>query len=131
MRAFRLAIAAFAWLSVGAAAAPAAEETAPSLTAVTADLRENTLSGEEIRGITALSSVRVVDLQSLSGADRQELEETLRESEDNFAEVRTAIEANEAIEAELRKRDVSLSNVTAVTRAETGALTVYMNAPVP
>ena len=98
--------------------------------AILKDLRENNLSAEEIRSIDAISSVRVVSLAGFSGADLQRLDETLRKTEDNFAEVRTAIVANEAVEAVLRKQDVPLSRVIAMTRSKTGGVTFFTGEPV-
>ncbi|MCT7376273.1 hypothetical protein [Chelativorans salis] len=93
------------------------------------DLRENNLSAEEIQGVTSIPSLRIASLNALSGADRQQLEEILRDTEDGFAEVRTAIEANETLEAQLKDRAVPVSNVVAVTRTETGAITIYTGKP--
>jgi len=104
---------------------PSESQEAMEPAAILKDLRENNLSAEEIRSIDSLSSVRVVSLADFSGPDLQALDETLRKTEDNFAEVRTAIVANEAVEAALNKQGVPLSRVIAMTRSETGGVTFF------
>ena len=93
------------------------------------DLRENSLSAEEIRGVTALGPVRVVSLAGFSGADLQKLQETLRATEDNFAEVRVAVERNETFKEVLGKSGVASSDIVAITRSKDGALTIYTGEP--
>jgi hypothetical protein len=93
------------------------------------DLSANSLSAEEIRFVSRVPRVRVISLGDFAGADLQRLEEVLRETEDGFAEVQTAIEANEAFEARLREENVDLYSVVAVTRNEQEEFTIYTDVP--
>ena len=95
------------------------------------DLRENSLSAEEIRGSQPFRTMEVVSLAEFSGRELQVLQDILMNTEDGFAEVRTAMEANEMFEAALRDRNVPISDVTAATYSADGIVTVYTNIPSP
>jgi hypothetical protein len=113
------------FLVLGASHATAQEDAGE----VMADLSANNLSAEEIRFVSRVPGVRVISLGDFAGADLQRLEEVLRDTEDGFAEVQTAIEANEAFEARLREENVDLYSVVAVTRNEQEEFTVYTDVP--
>jgi hypothetical protein len=113
------------FLVLGASDATAQEDAGE----VMADLSANNLSAEEIRFVSRVPRVRVISLGDFAGADLQRLEEVLRDTEDGFAEVQTAIEANEAFEARLREENVDLYSVVAVTRNEQEEFTIYTDVP--
>jgi hypothetical protein len=113
------------FLVLGASDATAQEDAGE----VMADLSANNLSAEEIRFVSRVPRMRVISLGDFAGADLQRLEEVLRDTEDGFAEVQTAIEANEAFEARLREENVDLYSVVAVTRNEQEEFTVYTDVP--
>ncbi len=126
-RALGALFAAAAALSVGQAALAQPIETP----AILADIRDNSLSAEEIRGMPAVGEVRIVSLADLSGRELQQLQDILLNTEDGFAEVRTAMEANEVFEAELRRREADISDVHAATVSAGGDVTVYTDVPSP
>ncbi|MEM5473563.1 hypothetical protein WNZ14_17670 [Hoeflea sp. AS60] len=107
----------------------AGQKTGPSNAAILEDLRQNSLSSNEILAITAADEVEFVSLESFSGAGRQELEETLGSTEDGMGEVQTAFAWNETLEAVLDERDVMIRDLVAATRSDTGTLTVYIDMP--
>jgi hypothetical protein len=113
------------FLVLGASDATAQEDAGE----VMADLSANNLSAEEIRFVSRVPGVRVISLGDFAGADLQRLEEVLRDTEDGFAEVQTAIEANEAFEARLREENIDLYSVVAVTRNEQEEFTIYTDVP--
>jgi hypothetical protein len=113
------------FLVLGASDATAQEDAGE----VMADLSANNLSAEEIRFVSRVPRMRVISLGDFAGADLQRLEEVLRDTEDGFAEVQTAIEANEAFEARLREENVDLYSVVAVTRNEQEEFTIYTDVP--
>ncbi|MCO6187770.1 hypothetical protein [Rhizobium sp. L1K21] len=98
---------------------------------VVTDIAQNSMSAEEILQEDAITSVRVVTLADFEGARLQDLQDTLGNAEDNFAEVRSAIVRNEAWEKKLLERGVSIDDVRAVTRDPTGAVTFYVHMPSP
>lgn len=117
-------------LCIALAATPvAAQETTPSAGEILADLRQNSLSAEEILGVDAPGPVTVVSLEDFKGSDLQRLEEVLGGTEDGFAEVQTAIERNEALEIVGQRGDLPLGDLVAATRSETGEVTLYTNIP--
>lgn len=111
------------------AASFASQENEASTYAILDDLRRNSLSAEEIRGVTKPIDVRVVALESFSGADLEKLDDTLRKTEDGFGEVQAAIASNETLESILGENDVRISDLVAVTRSETGKVTIYIDKP--
>lgn len=107
----------------------AAQEDGRSNIEILTDLREDNLSAEQILGIDAPDSVAIFSLDDFAGEDLQRLQDTLQGTEDGFAEVQTAIARNEALEAIVSKKDVAVSDLVAVTRSDTGDLSVYVNLP--
>ena len=101
----------------------------PSNNEIIIDLRQNSLSAEEILNENMIASMRVVSLADFRGRQLQALEDTLNHTEDNFAEVRTAIGRNEAWQYELEQTGTALNDVRAVTRDEAGRVTVYIDLP--
>lgn len=101
---------------------------AEDIDAVVADLQRNNLTAEEIRLDNSLKTLTIVDLSQFRGEDLQALQEVLEDTEDGFAEIQTAIEANETFEGPLREAGVDVWDVTAATRDE-GRVTVYTNMP--
>ena len=118
---------AFAAAALFAAGAFAQESAAPE--AIIQDLRNNNLSAEDIRFAEPADTPEIVSLGEFSGDDLQRLQETLLNTEDGFAEVRTAVQANEAFQAALRRQDVAISSVAAITRGEGGEVTIYTDLP--
>ena len=117
-------------LCTALAATPvAAQQTTPSAGEILADLRQNSLSAEEILGVDSPGPVTVVSLEDFKGSDLQRLEEVLGGTEDGFAEVQTAFERNEALEIAARRGDLTLGDLVATTRSETGEVTLYTNMP--
>ncbi|MEX0407517.1 hypothetical protein ABGN05_17795 [Aquibium sp. LZ166] len=106
-------------------------QTLPVARDIIVDLRENSLSAEEIRGSQPFRTMEIVSLADFEGRELQVLQDILRNTEDGFAEVRTAMEANEMFEAALRERNVPISDVTAATYSADGIVTVYTNVPSP
>ncbi|MDN2565436.1 hypothetical protein N1F89_04315 [Aquibium sp. A9E412] len=98
----------------------------PEQQEILADIRDNNMSAEEIRGEPLVGAVTVVDLSGFRGeGDLQALQRILDNAEDEFAEIRTAIAVNEHFEAAIEDKDVPVSKVIAVTRQEDAAITVY------
>ena len=96
---------------------------------IIADLRDNSMSAEEIRTLDRFDRLEVVDVSGFTqGNQIQILQETLRDTEDGFGEVQTAIAANELVEVEIERRSVSLRRVFAATRSDDGVITVYFGA---
>lgn len=126
VRKIAYALAAIAFFAAGAFAQDSA---APAPEAIIQDLRNNNLSAEEMRFAEPANSPDIVSLGDFSGTDLQRLQETLLNTEDGFAEVRTAVQANEKFQAALRRQGVAISSVAAVTRDEDGAVTVYTDLP--
>ena len=114
-------------LAASVAAAQMPQTAAPD--AIIADIRDNSLSAEEIRGMPSIDQLSVVSLDHFAGSDLQQLQDILLNTEDGFAEVRTAIEANEVFEVELRRREADISDVHAATIDGTGDVTLYTNVP--
>jgi hypothetical protein len=110
-------------------ASATAQETDRSTAEILADLRENNLSAEEIVRMTAPGDLTVVDLDGFAGTELMRLEEMLRTTEDGIGEIRSAIERNEKLEMSLREHDVSISELVAATRSETGDITAYIDMP--
>ena len=82
---------------------------------------------EEIRATDQFDRLVVVDVSDIvEGGEIQALQETLRMTEDGFAEVQTAIEANERFEAEIKQRSIELRRVFAATRSDDGTVTIYV-----
>ena len=106
-------------------------QTLPVARDIIVDLRENSLSAEEIRGSQPFRTMEIVSLADFEGRELQVLQDILRNTEDGFAEVRTAMEAIEMFEAALRERNVPISDVTAATYSADGIVTVYTNIPSP
>lgn len=106
-----------------------AEEVEADKQLIIEDLRNNSLSSEEIRQISNVPELAVVSLDDASGAFLEKLMEVLANTEDNFAETRTAIEVNPAMEFSLRQQGVELRDVIAATRSDSGNLTIYINGP--
>ncbi len=106
-------------------------QTLPVARDIIVDLRENSLSAEEIRGSQPFRTMEIVSLADFEGRELQVLQDILRNTEDGFAEVRTAMEAIEMFEAALRERNVPISDVTAATYSADGIVTVYTNVPSP
>lgn len=96
---------------------------------VLADLRDNSMSAEEILGVDRVEQVEIVSLENFSGADLQRLEETLGNTEDGMAEVQTAITRNQTLEVALDGTDVMINDLVAATRSETGGVTLYIDKP--
>ena len=120
-----------AFLAAGSVTLPVtagAQDTAePRFDEVIADLNENNLTAEEIRATDRFDRLVVVDVGDfVEGGEIQALQETLRMTEDGFAEVQTAIEANERFEAEIKRRSIELRRVFAATRSDDGTITIYV-----
>ena len=91
------------------------------------DLANNSMSAEELRETAVPQSPRIVVLdEELEGERAAQIKQALDDTEDNYAEVRTAIEYNVAFEAALDRAKVDISDVLAVTRSERGDFTVYL-----
>ena len=107
--------------------AGAQDQAEPRFNEVIADLNENNLTAKEIRATDQFDRLVVVDLSDIvEGGEIQALQETLRMTEDGFAEVQTAIEANERFEAEIKQRSIELRRVFAATRSDDGTVTIYV-----
>ena len=118
-------------LAAGSVALPVAvaaqDQAEPQFEEVIADLSENNLTAEEIRATNQFDRLVVVDVSDIvEGGEIQALQETLRMTEDGFAEVQTAIEANERFEAEMKQRSIELRRVFAATRSDDGTITIYV-----
>lgn len=99
--------------------------------AIITDLAENSMSAEEIRTAEQLRTLRTRSLSGFAGQpELEQIEETLRRTEDNFAEVRTAIEANQVFESALRVHGIPIASVTAATMGENGVVTIYTDLPI-
>jgi hypothetical protein len=127
-------IVALSLVLVAAANAPLASraqsESPHNAEGIIADLAENSMSAEEIRTTERVRSMRTVSLSQFAGQPGLEhLEETLRKTEDGFAETRTAIEANEIFDSALKKQEIPLSSVTAATIDDDGTVTIYTDMP--
>lgn len=90
------------------------------------DLRDNSLTSEEIRSTDWLESVVIVDLGEIDGEGSETLQAILGEIEDGFAQVQTAIDANEPFEEAIAQASLPLRDVIAVTRNEDGVTTIYV-----
>ena len=98
----------------------------PSRAEILLDLTENSMSAEEIRSTASFSSIKLVDLDSVrSGGPSEALQKVLRDTEDGWAEVQTAIEANELLERELNRRQVAIGRVVAATMDDVQSITIY------
>lgn len=126
MKQFAYAFVAVAFFVAGAFAQ---DSTAPAPETIIEDLRNNSLSAEDIRFAKPADTPGIVSLGDFAGSDLQRLQEVLLNTEDGFAEVRTAVQANEKFQAVLRRQDVMISNVAAITRDEDGAVTIYTDLP--
>ena len=118
-------------LAAGSVALPATvaaqDQAQPRFEEVIADLSQNNLTAEEIRATDQFDRLVVVDVSDIvEGGEIQALQETLRMTEDGFAEVQTAIEANERFEAEIKQRSIELRRVFAATRSDDGTVTIYV-----
>ena len=118
-------------LAAGSVALPvtveAQDQAQPRFEEVIADLSQNNLTAEEIRATDQFDRLVVVDVSDIvEGGEIQALQETLRMTEDGFAEVQTAIEANERFEAEIKQRSIELRRVFAATRSDDGTVTIYV-----
>ena len=111
------------WLAIVlAGAAPAASalaqtdmQAASAMTfdEVIAALQQNNMTAEEIRTTDELERIEVVDLSKLTPDEALLLEETLENTEDNFAEVQTALAANELFRIELERRSADIRDMFA------------------
>lgn len=102
----------------------------PDAAEILTDLRENSLSAEDVRAIWKKPDLVVVSLSDFDQANLGKLRETLDNAEDNFAEIRTAVEANAAIEREVSSQNIAISEIVAVTKADEGnELTLYIEMP--
>jgi hypothetical protein len=96
------------------------------------DLQEHHMSAEEVRSHSEkIQSLEIVSLANFSGAKLQRLQALLNNTEDNFAEIRTAIQANERFQAALRENGVEIFHVTAATRPAPGIINIYTDLPDP
>jgi hypothetical protein len=93
------------------------------------DLSTDSLTGEDIRQISDVPRVQVIGLEGISGEFRLDVMRILQNTEDNFAEVRTAIQANPGVHHQVRQAGVEISEIAAATRDNSGVLTVYVNPP--
>ena len=118
----------FLLLAIGSQVA-LAQDKAPSETEILADLRQNSLSAEEILGVESLESITFISLDGFAAGKLQRLEDTLRGTEDGFGEVQTAFERNEVLESKIRDKDIPLRDIVAVTRSQGAGLAVYFDMP--
>jgi hypothetical protein len=95
-----------------------------SIQQIIAALEENKMSAQDIRTTQAYTRLDVIDLTAIEQS--QELEDTLREADDGWARVQTAIVANDLIKQELRRRSVAIRRIVAATMDDKGVLTVYI-----
>lgn len=108
---------------------PADAKDNPGFEEIIADLRDNSMSAEEIRTLDQFDRLEVVDVSGFTkGGQIQILQDTLRKTEDGFGEVQTSIAANERLEVKLERRSVILRRVFAVTKSEDGVITIYFGA---
>jgi hypothetical protein len=69
--------------------------------------------------------VKVVKISELGGS-ATELQTALTENQDDLTKLRSAVEANPALKAELDKQQVEVASIVATSIEADGAVTVYV-----
>ncbi|NGO55128.1 hypothetical protein [Allomesorhizobium camelthorni] len=97
----------------------------PSIADVIEAVKANDTTASQIGTITAVGEVKVVKISELGGS-ATELQTTLTENQDDLTKLRSAVEANPALKAELDKQQVEVASVVATEIEADGAVTVYV-----
>jgi hypothetical protein len=101
------------------------EATPPTMADVIAAIEANDTSAGQIGTITAVGEVKVVKISELGG-NATELQTAVSENQENVTKLRSAVEANPALKAELDKQQVETTSVVATEIEADGAVTVYV-----
>jgi hypothetical protein len=100
--------------------------TEPNFGSVISAIRADKVSPAEIESMD-VSSVNIVRVDTLTGADPQALENALEEKQAEISELRSAIQANTALSAQLEGQDLDADDVVATEIGAGGELTVYVH----
>lgn len=94
---------------------------------IVAALEATDLSANEIRSLKSYSGINVIDLSEFDSAyENQAIEMALRDTDDGWAMVQTAIVANEKLKLELSRRSVAIRNIVAATMDDRETITIYV-----
>jgi hypothetical protein len=97
----------------------------PSIADVIAAVKANDTTASQIGTITAVGEVKVVKISELGGS-ATELQTALTENHAGLTNLRSAVEANPALKAELDKQQVEVASIVATEIEADGAVTVYV-----
>jgi hypothetical protein len=97
----------------------------PTMADVIAAVEGNDTSAKQIGTITAVGEVKVVKISEIGGS-ATELQTAVSENQEDVAKLRSAVEANPALKAELDKQQVEASSIVATAIQADGAVTVYV-----
>ncbi|WP_353645465.1 hypothetical protein [Mesorhizobium sp. WSM2239] len=97
----------------------------PSIADVIQAVKATDTSATQIGTISAIGEVKVVKISELAGS-ATELQTALTEHQDDLTKLRSAVEANPALMAELDKKQVEVPRIVATEIEADGALTVYV-----
>ncbi|MBX9462933.1 MAG: hypothetical protein KL840_08170 [Aquamicrobium sp.] len=94
---------------------------------IVAALDATDLSANEIRSLKSYNGINVIDLSEFDSAyENQAIELALRDTDDGWAMVQTAIVANEKLKLELSRRSVTIRNIVAATMDDRETITIYV-----
>ncbi|MEX4010388.1 hypothetical protein [Neoaquamicrobium sediminum] len=94
---------------------------------IVAALDATDLSANEIRSLKSYNGINVIDLSEFDSAyENQAIELALRDTDDGWAMVQTAIVANEKLKLELLRRSVAIRNIVAATMDDRETITIYV-----
>lgn len=97
----------------------------PTMADVIAAIEANDTTVTQIGTITAVGEVKVVKISELGGS-ATELQTAVSENQEDVTKLRSAVEANPALKAELDKQQVETTSVVATQIEADGAVTVYV-----
>jgi hypothetical protein len=97
----------------------------PTIADVIEAVKANDNSASQIGTITAVGEVKVVKIRELGGS-ATELQTALIENQADLTKLRSAVEANAALKAELDKQQVEVASIVATEIEADGAVTVYV-----
>ena len=109
-------------ISAGAQGSAGMHAGQPNFGTIVSTIRASKSEINEIRNLAEVESVEIVDVSELGGgaqAEARAVENAVSENQLDIEELRTAIEANQELNAELASQGVALDTVVAA-KVETG-----------
>lgn len=112
--------------SVGAQGDAGAAAGQPNHGSVISSINSAGANAEQIRALSPVSSVNVVEIDSLAGGEQgRAVENAVSRNETGIDDLRAAIETNAGIKAELDSRGVDMNDVIAAQADASGNVTVF------